>query len=88
MKYRLDYANQGLLAGEYTREDGRPVRFTADWRLLLIQSAWYKGCNFEDLADGYGKGMGTHGDWSGIRDSSEEAILKMTERALSLLVKL
>lgn len=59
--------------------------FIAGYPLFFIQMAWNKGMNLEDLADGYGKGMGTNGDWSGIRDSSDEAIEKMFERAINFL---
>lgn len=56
----------------------------ASFPLYLIRKAWRQGCPFEDLADGFGPGMGTMGgDWSGIRDSSDEAIEKMLERALN-----
>ncbi len=59
----------------------------ATWTLFVIREAWGGGCDFEDLADGYGLGMGTHDDWSGIRDSSPEAKLAMTERALNFIVE-
>lgn len=54
--------------------------------LLIIRKAWNVGCDFEDLADGFGAGKGTmNGDWSGIRDSSDVATSKMLERALNHL---
>ncbi len=59
--------------------------FSADFSLLLISEARDRGCEFEDLADGFGGGEGTHGDWSGIRDSSKEAIFAMLERSLNHL---
>ena len=64
--------------------------FSANFSLFLIAQARGKGCDFEDLADGYGVGMGTlqpngESDWSGIRDSSDEAIEKMFERTLNFL---
>ena len=59
--------------------------FTADFSLFLIGKARDRGCDFEDLADGFGEGAGTHGDWSGIRDSSEEAVNQMLERSLNHL---
>ena len=64
--------------------------FSANFPLFLISQARDKGCDFEDLADGYGVGMGTlqpngESDWSGIRDSSDEAIEKMLERSLNHL---
>lgn len=59
-------------------------RFSARFDLFLIRQAWEQGVDFEDLADGFGKGNGTMGgDWSGIRDSSVEAVNKMFERALN-----
>lgn len=61
------------------------VNFGARWDLFLIREAWDRGADFESLADGYGPGAGTHGDWSGIRDSSPEAITRMTEAALNFL---
>lgn len=69
-------------------EGGRaPHRFSSGFPLFLIHEAWGP-VDFEDLADGYGPGMGTHGDWSGIRDSSPEAIERMLERALNHLFPL
>lgn len=54
--------------------------------LWIIGEAWRGGCNFEDLADGYGAGLGTMGgDWSGIRDSSDEAEAEMLARAMDFL---
>lgn len=64
-------------------EDGN--RFSAGYPLFFIKMAWNKGMNVEDLADGYGKGMGTNGDWSAIRDSSETATGNMFERAINFL---
>lgn len=69
-----------LRAGETTQ-----FAFGARFDLFLIRNAWNKKCNFEDLADGFGQGLGTRGDWSAIRDSSPEATLKMTERAINHL---
>lgn len=41
---------------------------------------------FETLCDGFGAGMGTcGGDWSGIRDSSPEAVERMLAAALTFL---
>jgi aryl-alcohol dehydrogenase-like predicted oxidoreductase len=58
----------------------------ASLSLLLVKQAWYAGVDFEDLADGFGAGLGTMGgDWSGIRDSSPEAQERMLERALRAL---
>lgn len=62
---------------------GEEMRCSASPVLFIIRRAWDGGVNFEDLADGYGEGMGTHGDWSGIRDSSQEAKGRMFERALN-----
>lgn len=60
--------------------------FSARYDLFLIQKAWERGCDFEDLADGFGEGLGTQGgDWSGIRDSSDDATERMFERALNHL---
>lgn len=61
------------------------MKFIATWPLFLIDEARHAGCSFEDLADGFGAGRGTMGDWSGIRDSSEAALERMTERALNFL---
>lgn len=61
------------------------VNFGARWDLFLIREAWEHGLDLEALADGYGPGAGTHGDWSGIRDSSPEAVTRMTEAALNFL---
>jgi hypothetical protein len=58
----------------------------ANFPLHIIRMARNAGCEFEDLADGFGKGHGTMGgDWSGIRDSSEGATNEMLERALNFI---
>ncbi len=68
----------------YTSAEGHAT--SACFSLFLIRSAWSKGCSFEDLADGFGKGLGTMGgDWSGIRDSSDEAEAAMLARAIAHL---
>lgn len=59
--------------------------FSANFPLFLIGEAWHRGCDLEDLADGFGAGLGTRGDWSGIRDSSPETVARMFERALNHL---
>lgn len=72
----------------YTTDMGsvKNIPTRAGFPRFLIREAWDKGCSFEDLADGFGKGRGTcGGDWSGIRDSSKEAIDRMLERALNHL---
>lgn len=57
---------------------------TGRFDLFLIRRAWFDGCDFEDVADGFGPGLGTMGgDWSGIRDSTEDAVMRMTERAMN-----
>jgi len=67
---------------------GHQTFMSAEWPRFVIRMAWDKGMDVEDLADGYGKGLGTMGgDWSGIRDSSDEAIAKMTCRAINYLEK-
>ena len=57
--------------------------FTAGFPLFLIREAVNKGMDVEDLADGFGAGLGTNGDWSAIRDSTDFAVNKMFERALN-----
>jgi aryl-alcohol dehydrogenase-like predicted oxidoreductase len=62
------------------------VNTSAKFPLYLMREAWEKGVDFEDLADGFGPGLGTMGgDWSGIRDSSPAAQEAMLERALNEL---
>lgn len=69
--------------GTFSGNNGASA-FSAQFPLFLIREAWEEGVNFEDLADGFGEGLGTMGgDWSGIRDSSHEAIERMFERALN-----
>lgn len=60
-------------------------KFSAEFPLFLIGEAWERGLDVEDLADGFGKGLGTQGDWSAIRDSSKAAKDVMLERALNHL---
>lgn len=72
-------------AGAFSYQKGN-VQHRANFPLFLIKAAWTKHCGMEDLADGFGEGMGTmNGDWSGIRDSSDEATSRMLERALVFL---
>lgn len=59
--------------------------YKASLVLTVIRISWHKGCDFEDLADGFGPGCGTHGDWSAIRDSSPESIMSMLERSLNYI---
>jgi hypothetical protein len=59
--------------------------FSAGFPLFLIREAWDLGLDLEAEADGYGAGAGTHGDWSGIRDSSDAATERMLEKALNFL---
>lgn len=63
----------------------RGILTHCSYYLFLISRARDKGCDFEDLADGFGKGEGTKGDWSAIRDSSDEAVRGMFERSLNHL---
>jgi len=64
-------------------EDGHA--FVASFPLFIIRVAWYKGLDLESLADGFGLGLGTHGDWSAIRGSSPRAILAMFNEACIFL---
>lgn len=66
---------------------GEPYQFSASFPLFLIREAWEAGCDFEEDADGFGPGLGTHGDWSGIRDSSDEAKRVMFEKALNFFFR-
>jgi hypothetical protein len=68
---------------KFTGTDGG-INFSANFDLFLIREAWNGGCNFEDIADGFGRGwIGTFGDWLAIRDSSDEAKTKMFQRSLN-----
>jgi hypothetical protein len=67
-----------------TRDGGR---FIASADLYIIRTAWDQGLDLEAFADGYGAGSGTHGDWSGIRDSSDPAKADMLQLALAFLRK-
>lgn len=74
----------GTFSGTMTAEDGCFSAFSARFDLFLIRQAWADGMDVEDLADGFGEGLGTMGgDWSGIRDSSDRATERMFERALN-----
>lgn len=68
---------------EGTHENGMTFIGRAD--LLVVREAWNRGADFEDDADGFGAGYGTNGDWSAIRDSSDEAIAAMTQKAVRFL---
>lgn len=69
---------------EGAETDGK-YKFKAGFPLFLIREAWSRGVSFEEEADGFGAGFGTRGDWSAIRDSSDDAINKMLEKALNAL---
>ncbi len=87
----LTHALERVAAGEpASRFRGRHAdgfAFSARADLFLIQHAWFAGCSFEALADGFGAGFGTRGDWSAIRDSSELAIAKMTAKAVDFILE-
>jgi len=91
MKYAKIKVDEGK--GSFRGVVDGDVNFTASFDLFLIHAAWGMPddvggtCEYEDLADGYGPGEGTHGDWSGIRDSSREAKDAMFERALNHFFK-
>jgi hypothetical protein len=89
MRFTLTASDNATFAGiEHTtfRDKIFPVNFKAGFPLFLIREAWNRGTSFEDLADGFGAGLGTcGGDWSGIRDSSPSAKTAMLERALNAL---
>lgn len=70
-------------AGAFTYKNAAGIVCKATFALFLIDRARTAGCDFEDLADGFGEGQGTQGDWSGIRDSSERAIEAMLERSMN-----
>lgn len=59
------------------------MKCEASFDLFIIREAWDRGASFEDLADGFGPGQGTQGDWSAIRDSSAPALETMLARALN-----
>ena len=83
----MRFANTELgTDGTFTTElDG--YKTSASLPLFLVREAWERGLDLEDLADGFGKGLGTcGGDWSGVRDSSPEALNAMFERALNFLL--
>jgi len=85
----LTHALACIEAGEPTsrfRGMRNGFAFSARADLYVIQAAWSAGCDFEALADGFGRGIGTAGgDWSGIRDSSERAIVTMTAKAVRFI---
>lgn len=72
-----------LEGGDIAYRSDQDFKVVASLDLLLIREAWHRGCELEDLADGFGPGEGTHGDWSAIRDSTDEAKSAMLERALN-----
>ena len=67
----------------FRRADG--TRGSADFSLLIIRAAWGKGLNLESEADGFGGDLGTYGDWSAIRDSTQPAIAAMLLKAINHL---
>jgi len=85
MYYKIKMLNGLNISGRSSNDGVSWVNFHAHIHLLLIHEAWNAGLDLEDLADGYGKGDGTYGDWSGIRDSSTEAKTLMFERSLNFI---
>lgn len=75
----------GTWVGHMETSSGHPMGFQADPSMFLIREAWHQGLDLEAEADGFGPGVGTHGDWSGIRDSSHEAIEVMLTKTLNFL---
>jgi len=74
--------------GSLQYRDSRGMLCRAEFRLMLIRAAFESGTSFEDLADGFGRGLGTcGGDWSGIRDSSDGALDLMFARAWSSMIE-
>ena len=62
--------------------------YIAKLDLMILKIMWTScGEAFERLCDGFGPGAGTgpDGDWSAIRDSSDEAKTKMLEHSLNVL---
>lgn len=84
---KIQLASDGAtFSGLQHPERCSPFKFSANFPLFLIGEAQARGCSFEDLADGFGQGLGTcGGDWWGIRDSSETATEQMFQRALNFL---
>ena len=92
LKYKMGVEKYEDIAIEGDSFMGRRngTNFSANFSLFLIAQARTLGCGFEDLADGFGVGMGTlqstgESDWSAIRDSSNEAVERMLERTLNYL---
>jgi hypothetical protein len=87
-RFTLTRSSASQFSGtEHTSLHGKPfdINFSAGYPLFLVREAWNRGLDLEALADGYGEGEGTHGDWSGVRDSSDGAITRMLEAALNFL---
>jgi len=74
--------------GSFSYEDAHGHLHVTSYALFLVREAWLRGADFENLADGFGEGEGTKGDWSGIRDSSPEAVTAMLQQALNHLFHL
>jgi hypothetical protein len=82
----LTHALERIDAGDPMSRFRDGFNFSARADLFVIDAAWQAGCSFEALADGFGAGLGTmNGDWSGIRDSSEAAIVAMTAKAVHFI---
>lgn len=67
----------------WTVESGGIVGRVADGGIVdRVEDDGYVGT----VADGFGVGLGTcGGDWSGIRDSSDEATSRMFERCMNII---
>jgi hypothetical protein len=90
-KYKDLTFKKSLIFGQKTMLSGDWIRFEASKSLFLVDLAMEfvpKSLRyFMNLADGYGfPGYFPGGyDWSGIRDSSKDALAKMQEVAIGIL---
>ena len=80
----MRFTNIHLLDNGFAGQD-EETRFSTNFPVFLIHEAWGQGADYEPLADGFGPGEGTHGDWSAIRDSTPDAIAAMFQVALNIL---
>ena len=87
-RYRnITWTGEGFSGEVESRLSDAFFHFSASPRLFFTRMAWEAGLDLEEEADGFGKGMGTHGDWSAIRDSSDPAIDRMFTKAVNFIAE-
>ena len=81
----MQWSNISIIDSGYFEgyDSEREMKFSARFDLFIIGKAWEAGIDYEAEVDGFGEDEGTMGDWSAIRDSSDEAVARMFQKAIN-----